>query len=40
MPMCASKNMKLSLTIPLVILCLLVAKNIPELRRYLRISRM
>ena len=38
--MCCSKNMKISLTIPLVIVGILVAMNIPELRRYLRMSGM
>jgi len=32
--------MKLSLTIPLLIIGILVIKNIPELRRYLRIASM
>ena len=32
--------MKLTLTIPLLIIALLVALNLPELRRYLRIDRM
>ncbi len=38
--MCASKFMKLTLAIPLLIIGLLVVKNIPELRRYLRIASM
>ena len=37
---CVSKNMKIGLTIPLLIIALLVAMNLPELRRYLRIERM
>jgi hypothetical protein len=32
--------MKLTLAIPLLIIGLLVVKNIPELRRYLRIASM
>jgi len=32
--------MKLALTIPLVIIGILVALNIPELRRYFRITTM
>jgi len=38
--MCPSKFMKLTLTIPLVIIGFLVFKNLPELRRYLRIASM
>jgi len=38
--MCDSKNMNIGLIIPLVIVGVLVAMNIPELRRYFRISRM
>ncbi len=38
--MCASKTMKLTLTIPLVLIGLLFLKNFPELRRYLRIASM
>jgi hypothetical protein len=32
--------MKLSLTIPLLLIGLLILKNIPELRRYLRLASM
>jgi hypothetical protein len=39
-PMCDCKLMKLIFTILLLVAGLLVAKNIPELRRYLRIASM
>jgi hypothetical protein len=38
--MCSSKSITLSLAIPLVIIGFFVAKNLPELRRYLRIASM
>ena len=38
--MCPFKLMKLSLTIPLLLIGLLVIKNFPEIRRYLRIASM
>jgi hypothetical protein len=38
--MCPAKEIKLTLAIPLVLLGILFVMNIPELRRYLRISGM
>jgi len=38
--MCCSKSFNLFLTIPLLIIGLLFVMNLPELRRYLRISSM
>lgn len=38
--MCASKEIRLSLLLPLLIVAIFVAMNFPELRRYLRIESM
>jgi hypothetical protein len=38
--MCSCKPLKLSLLVPLVIIGFFAMKNLPELRRYLRIASM